>query len=211
MTENRFSLFELLAQGGWAMWPLGTISFGLILLLILGWQGTRRRLHAPPQLAHEAGRLLAGGNTAACGALLRGSGASLGRIGATLLDRNNLAGGDAAAWSEELARLLDEEEAQAGQLLQYLNVIAQVAPMVGLLGTVSGMIGAFQTIAGGGMGKPELLAGDIGEALITTATGLVIGIPALVGYFALRARLRARLREVGAGIRVILQAPPPSP
>jgi biopolymer transport protein ExbB len=55
--------------------------------------------------------------------------------------------------------------------------------MIGLLGTVSGMIKAFQTIAAGGMGKPELLAGNIGEALITTAAGLIIAIPAMISYF----------------------------
>ena len=55
--------------------------------------------------------------------------------------------------------------------------------MLGLLGTVSGMIKAFQTMATGGMGKPELLAGNIGEALITTATGLIIAIPAMISYF----------------------------
>ena len=80
--------------------------------------------------------------------------------------------------------------------IQYMNVIATIAPMVGLLGTVSGMIGAFQTIASGGMGKPELLAGDIGEALITTATGLTIGIPAMIFYFMLRNRLDTRLEEL---------------
>ena len=61
--------------------------------------------------------------------------------------------------------------------------------MIGLLGTVSGMIGAFSTISSGGMGRPEMLAGDIGEALITTATGLVIGIPAMIAYFILKNRL----------------------
>jgi biopolymer transport protein ExbB len=76
------------------------------------------------------------------------------------------------------------------------NVVATVAPMIGLLGTVSGMIGAFQTISSGGMGRPELLAGDIGEALITTATGLVIGIPAMIAYFIFRNRLSNRMIEI---------------
>ena len=62
--------------------------------------------------------------------------------------------------------------------------------MIGLLGTVSGMISAFDTMAAGGMGRPELLAGNIGEALITTATGLVIGIPAMIAYFIMRNRQR---------------------
>ena len=61
--------------------------------------------------------------------------------------------------------------------------------MIGLLGTVSGMIGAFQSISTSGMGRPELFAGNIGEALITTATGLVIGIPSMICFFIMRNRL----------------------
>jgi biopolymer transport protein ExbB len=72
--------------------------------------------------------------------------------------------------------------------------------MIGLLGTVSGMISAFQTIGQVGMGDPSALAGDIGEALITTATGLTIGIPAMVAYFIFRNKLNAQvLRTVESG------------
>lgn len=67
--------------------------------------------------------------------------------------------------------------------INYLQVIASVSPMVGLLGTVSGMVKAFKTIAEQGMGKPELLADNISEALITTASGLSVAIPALIAYF----------------------------
>jgi biopolymer transport protein ExbB len=66
------------------------------------------------------------------------------------------------------------------------------------------MISAFQTIGRGGMGRPELLAGDIGEALITTATGLVIGIPAMIAYFILRNRLNsAMIATAQAGTNLI--------
>ena len=72
--------------------------------------------------------------------------------------------------------------------------------MIGLLGTVSGMISAFQTIGQVGMGDPSALAEDIGEALITTATGLTIGIPAMIAYFVFRNRLNAEiLRTVETG------------
>ena len=67
-----------------------------------------------------------------------------------------------------------------------LSVIGATAPMIGLLGTVSGMIKAFQTIGTQGMGKPEVLAGNIGEALVTTATGLIIAIPAMLFYYSFR-------------------------
>jgi len=92
-----------------------------------------------------------------------------------------------------LIESLEHEENGIGQWINYLNVVATVAPMIGLLGTVSGMIGAFQTISKGGMGRPELLAGDIGQALVTTATGLMIGIPAMIAYFILRNRLNNRM------------------
>jgi biopolymer transport protein ExbB len=99
---------------------------------------------------------------------------------------------------------LEAEENSVSQWVTYLNVIASVAPMIGLLGTVSGMISAFQTIGRGGMGRPELLAGDIGEALITTATGLVIGIPAMIAYFILRNRLNnAMIATAQAGSELI--------
>jgi len=67
--------------------------------------------------------------------------------------------------------------------VNYLQVIASVSPMVGLLGTVSGMVKAFRTISEQGMGRPELLANNISEALITTASGLMVAIPALIAYF----------------------------
>jgi biopolymer transport protein ExbB len=73
-------------------------------------------------------------------------------------------------------------------VIGYLSIIATLAPMVGMLGTVSGMIKAFRNIALGGMGKPELLADNISEALITTAVGLIVGIPAMFAFFFFKSR-----------------------
>jgi biopolymer transport protein ExbB len=63
-----------------------------------------------------------------------------------------------------------------------LSTIAHLAPLLGLLGTVSGMIKTFNVISLQGAGNPAMLAGGISEALITTATGLCVAIPALVCY-----------------------------
>jgi len=66
----------------------------------------------------------------------------------------------------------------------YLSVFGAIAPMVGLLGTVIGMIVAFSKVAGtGGLGRPEQLAGGIYTALFTTAFGLIVGIPAMFMYY----------------------------
>jgi len=78
-----------------------------------------------------------------------------------------------------------------------ISVMASLAPMFGLLGTVDGMIKAFNKIGLGGMGDPEALAADIGEAMITTWFGLVIGIPAMALYFWLKSRFNAQMASIG--------------
>ena len=70
-----------------------------------------------------------------------------------------------------------------------LGTIAAISPLMGLLGTVLGMIRAFNVITTAGVGNPALLAGGIAEALITTAAGLTVAIPALIGYKYLRGRV----------------------
>ncbi len=70
-----------------------------------------------------------------------------------------------------------------------LGTIAAISPLLGLLGTVSGMIRAFTAITAQGVGNPTVLAGGISEALITTAAGLIVAIPSLIAYRYLRGRV----------------------
>ncbi|MGB8166306.1 MAG: MotA/TolQ/ExbB proton channel family protein [Chthoniobacteraceae bacterium] len=68
----------------------------------------------------------------------------------------------------------------------YLSVIGVVSPMIGLLGTVIGMMGAFAVLASAGMTDPRALSGKISEVLLATASGLFIAIPAFVSYYIFR-------------------------
>lgn len=80
---------------------------------------------------------------------------------------------------------------EATALMHYvrgLGVIANLAPMLGFLGTVTGMIKAFNAIAAAGSSHPSLVASGISEALLTTAAGLVVGIPALALFHLFRSR-----------------------
>lgn len=80
--------------------------------------------------------------------------------------------------------------------IEALNIIGQVSPMIGLFGTVYGMIMAFQSIAAtGGSADPVVLAGGIGTALVTTFWGLLIAIPALAAYAGIRNRVDALATE----------------
>jgi biopolymer transport protein ExbB len=75
--------------------------------------------------------------------------------------------------------------------LNMLGTIAAVSPLLGLLGTVTGMIRTFRAITSAGIGNPAAMAGGIAEALITTAAGLLVAIPALLIYRYLRGRVDA--------------------
>ena len=94
----------------------------------------------------------------------------------------------------EEATLLEEANLTRG--LRPLGIIAQIAPMLGLLGTVTGMIISFSEIAQYGSGDPGLLATGIGQALVTTAAGLIVAIPVLVGHGYLASRVEKILSEI---------------
>ncbi len=92
--------------------------------------------------------------------------------------------------------------------VQYLQDIAVIAPMIGLLGTVLGMLKAFNVVAlDVAKAKPMLLAGGVSQALITTAAGLMVGIPAMVAYAYFRgrsAKLVSALESSSAGLLTLL-------
>ena len=94
----------------------------------------------------------------------------------------------------EEATLLEEQSLTRG--LRPLGIIAQISPMLGLLGTVSGMIISFSEIAQFGSGDPSLLAYGIGQALVTTAAGLIVAIPVLVAHGYLASRVEKILSEI---------------
>lgn len=75
-----------------------------------------------------------------------------------------------------------QEATKLTRRLGVLETVAAVSPLLGLLGTVLGMIRVFATISVAGLGNPETLSSGISEAMITTAAGLIIGIPALVAH-----------------------------
>lgn len=105
--------------------------------------------------------------------------------------------------------VLDAGERVTNSLRSYLRLfstISNVTPLLGLLGTVLGMIEAFNAIAqSGAMGRPELLAGGIGEALLTTAAGLFVAIPAYTAYAFFLARADKLIIEMDTHVQRVIE------
>jgi biopolymer transport protein ExbB len=111
-------------------------------------------------------------------------------------------------YAEYRSAVEEAGEDQTGKLYrrtEVLNVIGVIAPMLGLTGTVLGMIEAFTTIASlKGMAQPQQLAGGIGQALITTLLGLLVAIPTMVAFSFFRNKIDSLVAEAGKRIEQVM-------
>ncbi len=195
--ESRTTLWDLIKSGGWAMWPLGACSVLVVWLVILNSQRVSTRKMLPPMLVAQIKQAASAGDlqqvwnlsTSNDSFFTRTLAAGLRQIHPEdpLASRPKVE----AAISETASR----EESRYGFFVNFLALLTSMSPMWGLLGTVSGMIGAFSKIGSGGMGKPEILAKNIGEALVCTASGLMIAITAMGFYFFFRNVINSVMKE----------------
>jgi biopolymer transport protein ExbB len=191
------TLLDVYITGGWAMHPLLLCSIGVVAIGVFNWRSINRKTLMPPDSV-AAVKQAAGDGDYTKVAELAGARASLFTTslasGMRLFDPENPPASK-PKMEEAIAEAMGRHEAQHAFWLNFLSLITGVAPMFGLLGTVSGMIKAFDKIGMGGMGKPELLAANIGEAMITTAAGLLVAIPSMFVYFLFRNYLNRLLTE----------------
>ncbi len=110
------------------------------------------------------------------------------------------------AMEKSLEEMIEEETIKLHARLSWLSLISGVAPMLGLMGTVNGMIGAFDTIAASkGQATPDVLAGDISGALITTLLGLIVAVPVTAAFVFLRNRVVSYSLEVSAVVEDLFE------
>jgi len=205
---NTSSLWNMIKQGGWAMYPLGISSMALIYLAIHCFRETSDARFGSESLTGRMSALCSKKRVEEAIEAARQDPSLLGKTLSVSMPKFDPVRPDDSITkiNESISESIELEDHAVGQWIHYINVIAAVAPMIGLLGTVSGMIGAFQTMSSGGMGRPELLAGDIGEALITTATGLCIGIPAMITHSYFNNRLNNQLVETAQQANQVVDA-----
>jgi biopolymer transport protein ExbB len=182
------TLWGTIKTGGITMVPLGLLAIGTIALTIYGFIFTQEKKMLQPQVIPNIQTSLEALNIQEASNICAGNPCLLTNIMLSGIQRLSDGYLDVESMEKAMEEASVEETAAGLKPINYLSIIAQIAPMLGLLGTVSGMIKAFDKIGKGGMGKPEALAGNIGEAMITTATGLIIGIPAMFFYFFLKGK-----------------------
>ena len=190
------SLWDMLLAGGPLLLPIVACSF-VLLLVVFERTLSLRRSRVAPRLFAERFLLQIGE-----GALNRDE-----ALDRCIENDSHVANVFAAAvrkWGKPAVEVeqavLDEGERAANEMRRFLRVIngvATVCPLMGLLGTVWGMMEAFEAIAGSSaMGRPELLAGGIGGALLSTAAGLSVAIPALILYLWFVGRVDMLVMEI---------------
>jgi len=190
------SLWELIVSGGPLMWPLGLCS--VIALAYVVERALRLRaaaigserfglrvVEAARAGGREAGRQVAASEDTALARVLKAA-----------FDHATRPRDEREKRVEDLATG-EVKRMNAG--LRPLMIVYLVAPLLGLLGTVWGLIVAFATVATqSGLGRPELLANGVYQALVTTAAGLAIAIPTVVAYYHFKARIERFARRVEA-------------
>lgn len=187
---SAMTLREILETGGWLMYVLGAMSVAGLALVIYFLVVLRREQILPRRFLDNVRGLIRDGRLVEASHACRSDSSALASILGAALDyvlRSNKP--DPGL----LREIVEGEGGRQATIIQnqtqYLLDIAVIAPMVGLLGTVMGMLSAFNTVALDlAKAKPMLLAQGVSQALVTTVAGLLVAIPAMMAYAYFRGR-----------------------
>ncbi len=172
-------MFELVKSGGWLMIPIILCSIVSISIIAERFWSLRRQKVLPDHLVANVWNSIKQDNMARTDIETLSQGSALGIIlSAGLKNRNES--------RERIKECIEERGREVvhdmERFLNTLGTIASISPLLGLLGTVIGMISVFAAITQHGVGDPAVLAGGISEAMITTAAGLTVAIISLIFY-----------------------------
>jgi len=179
-------MFELFKAGGPLMWVILVCSLVAVTIIFERLLTLRKKHIVPVNLRSQILELVRSGKISAEKIKVIRNHSPMGVVFAAGLSKINHG-------REAMREAIEESGKQVvhgmGRYLNTLGTIASITPLIGLLGTVIGMIKVFTAITVSGVGDPTVLSGGISEALITTASGLSVGIPCLMFYRFFRSRI----------------------
>jgi len=197
------SLYDYVMAGGQVGFIIILLSLVAVALVITQLITIRRSKLAPEEFTGALSILLlerdADGAAALC--TTPGQECFVARVVGSALMRCSRSAFGFLELRSSLEEAQEREVARLERATDLIGLIASVAPMLGLLGTVVGMVGAFDALTlSDGPAKPDQLAGNISQALVTTVLGLIVAIPATAMYTYLRNRIEALATDIGVGI-----------
>ena len=199
--EQQIDLMKIFNDGGVMMIPLAVLSVAAVVMILLFMLTIRRNAVVSDRFMNNAEAMIRKRDFLGLIGYCHRQNQCMARIAQKALEF--MTKNSSATFSDVREVAESEGSRQVGMLtsrITYLADVGSVAPMVGLLGTVIGMIKSFMNISTGGFegARQMQLAAGVSEALITTAAGLVVGIPALVFYSIFRGRVQKYIAELEA-------------
>jgi biopolymer transport protein ExbB len=199
------SLLDLFLAGGALMWPILLCSIGTIAVGVYCFIQINQKKMMPKAQESAVSQYMQHRDPNAAYQLCQSSpNVFANTMCAALLKVNferDLA--NKASMEQAAGETLMQEEQRLMIWINYLNIFATIGPMLGLLGTVTGMIASFDQLAAG-RSEPSDLAGGIGEAMITTAGGLFVGIPAMFLFFYFRNLLQVAIGNIQKSVTFMI-------
>lgn len=203
------TLMELLQKGGPLMIPLGILSLLAAVLTIERILALRMHRVVPEELHKKVLSLLRAKNFDAAEAACAANDSALARVSLTAMRHRRLSRSEVKELMQESGEL---EVSWMNRFIEGIGTIATVAPLVGLLGTVTGMIQVFQKVSAEVQPSIAQLAEGIWEALITTGAGLTVAIPSYLAYRWLDALMNRRIMSLEeASLQVLDTLHDPAP
>lgn len=199
------TLMDAFRSGGPLMYPLLLCSIGTAAVAVYCFLNINAKKMMPATQIDAVGNHMQGRDAGAAYSLCQASpNVFANTMSAALLKVNfDKENANKASMEQAAGETLANEETKLNLWVNYLNVFATIGPMLGLLGTVTGMIASFDMLAAG-RSEPSDLAGGIGEAMTTTAGGLFVGIPAMFFYFYFRNLLAINVANIQKRVTFML-------
>lgn len=191
------SLLDLFRAGGPLMWPIMLCSVGTIAVGVYCFLQINQKKMMPKAQVDAVSQYMQRHDANSAYQLCQSSPNIFANTMSSALLKVNFERdlANKVSMEQSAGETLVQEETRLMIWVNYLNIFATIAPMLGLLGTVTGMIQSFDQLAAG-RSEPQDLAGGIGEAMLTTAGGLIVGIPAMFLYFYFRNLLQVAIGNI---------------
>jgi biopolymer transport protein ExbB len=193
MDLNPAGWLRFLMNGGPIMWPLLACALVALGVIIERWMVIGRAATDTEELLEQVRRHLSEGRIADALALAEGTRGPVASLVASGIRNQDL---DADAIERSMEELALRETPVLYKRLGILDTVITIAPLLGLLGTVTGMIKAFNVVGNVGLNQPMGITGGVAEALIATATGLAIAIVTLIAYNYLTEKVKEIISEM---------------